>query len=202
MLPALLLTFAALLYRLLFILAGAPFDWANFSPLASIFLCSGLFLPTKRVVLWPALGLIVSDVFINAHFHAPLLDTRMIPGYFCFGIIFVFGVCLRHYHQNRVLPVLLAAVCSSLLFYLITNTVDWYFDAPVPLSVQLYPKTFAGWLQALTVGHPGFPPTYLFLRNTVVSDLLFTSIFLLTQALLRPYRAASDLPGHSTHQTV
>jgi hypothetical protein len=85
---------------------------------------------------------------------------------------------------------------------LITNTVDWYFDAPIPLSVQLYPKTFAGWIQALTVGHPGFPPTYLFLRNTIISDLLFTSLFLVTQALFRPHRASSDLPGHSTHPTV
>jgi hypothetical protein len=202
MLPALLLTFAALLYRLLFILAGSPFDWANFSPLASIFLCSGSFLPSKRAALWPALGVVVSDVLINAHFHAPLLDARMIPGYFCFGIVFALGVCLRHYHQNRALPLLLAAVFSSIVFYLITNTVDWYFDAPIPVSVQLYPKTFAGWIQALTVGHPGFPPTYLFLRNTIISDLLFTSLFLVTQALFRPHRAPSDLPGHSTHPTV
>jgi hypothetical protein len=202
MLPALLLTFAALLYRLFFILAGAPFAWANFSPLASIFLCSGLFLPTKRASLLPAFGLAISDLLINAHFHAPLLDTRMIPGYFAFGVIFLAGVCLRHYHIRRPLFVLLAAAGSSLLFYLVTNTVDWYFDAPIPLSIPLYSKTFAGWLQALTVGHPGFPPTYLFLRNTLLSDLLFTSLFLVTQALLRPHRESSDLPGHSTHPTL
>ena len=202
MVPALLLTFAALLYRLLFILAGAPVDWANFSPLASIFLCSGLFLSKKRVAIWPALGLLVSDVVINAHFHASLIDTRMIPGYFCFAIIFLIGAWLRHQGINRPIPVLLTAVSSSIFFYLITNTISWYFDAPIPLSLPLYPKTFEGWLQALTVGHPGLPPTYLFLRNTLVSDLLFTSLFLLTQALLRPQRASSDLPGTLTHPTV
>jgi hypothetical protein len=202
MVPALLLTFAALLYRLFFILAGAPVDWANFSPLASIFLCSGLFLKTKRVALLPALGLIVSDVLINAHFHAPLLDTRMLPGYFCFGIIFLTGTWLRQQHINRLLPLLLAALSLSIFFYLVTNTIDWYFDAPVPLAIPLYAKTFAGWLQALTVGHPGFPPTYLFLRNTVLSDLLFSSLFFLSQALLRPHRASSDLPAHFTHPTV
>jgi hypothetical protein len=202
MVPALLLTFAALLYRLFFILAGAPVAWANFSPLASIFLCSGLFLGAKQAALFPVLGLLLSDVLINAHFHAPLLDTRMIPGYFCFGIIFLIGAWLRRHHFHALIPVLLAAVCSSILFYLVTNTIDWYFDAPVPLSIPLYSKTFAGWLQALTVGHPGFPPTYLFLRNTVLSDLLFTSLFLITQALLRPHRASSDLPGHFTHPTL
>ena len=202
MVPALLLTFAALLYRLLFVLAGAPLDWANFSPLASIFLCSGLFLGAKRAALLPVLGLLLSDILIDAHFNAPLLDTRMIPGYFCFGIIFLLGTWLRHQRITRPIPVLLAAVSSSIFFYFITNTVSWCFDAPVPLSVPLYPKTFAGWFQALTVGHPGFPPTYLFLRNTLISDLLFTSLFLLAQALLRPHRASSDLPGHSTHPTV
>lgn len=202
MVPALILTFAALLYRLLFILAGAPVDWANFSPLASIFLCSGLFFSAKRAILFPALGLLLSDVLINAHFNAPLIDTRMIPGYFCFGMIFLLGAWLRRHHITRPIPVLLAAVSSSILFYLVTNTIDWYFDAPVPLLVQLYPKTFAGLLQALTVGHPGFPPTYLFLRNTVLSDLLFTSLFLITQALLRPHHASSDLPGHFTHPIV
>jgi hypothetical protein len=202
MVPALLLTFAALLYRLLFILAGVPVDWANFSPLASIFLCSGLFLSKKRAALWPALGLIVSDVVINAHFQAPLLDTRMIPGYFCFGVIFLIGTRLRRQGINGPIPVLLAAVSSSIFFYLITNTISWYFDAAIPLSLPLYPKTFAGWVQALTVGHPGLPPTYLFLRNTLVSDLLFTSLFLLTQAFLRPQRTSSDLPGTFTHPTV
>jgi len=201
MVPALILTFAALVYRLLFILAGAPGDWANFSPLASIFLCSGLFFSAKRAILFPALGLLLSDVLINAHFNAPLIDTRMIPGYFCFGMIFLLGAWLRRLHITRPIPVLLTALSSSILFYLVTNTIDWYFDAPVPLLVQLYPKTFAGWLQALTVGHPGFRPTYLFLRNSALSDLLFTSLFLLTQALLRPHRASSDLPGHFTHPT-
>jgi hypothetical protein len=202
MVPALLLTFAALLYRLLFILAGAPADWANFSPLAAIFLCSGLFFSNKRAVFLPALGLLVSDLFVNAHYHAPLLDSRMIPGYFCFGMIFLFGRWLRDRHIARPILVLLAAVSASILFYLVTNTIDWYFDAPIPLSVPVYSKTFAGWVQALTVGHPGFAPTYLFLRNTVLSDLLFTSLFLLSQALLRPQRASSDLPGHFTYPTV
>jgi hypothetical protein len=202
MLPALILTLAALLYRLLFVLAGAPFEWADFSPLASIFLCSGVFFATKRAALLPALGLFLSDVIINACYHAPLLDTRMIPGYFSFGAIYLLGRCLRRRHVTKPLPVLFAALASSILFYLVTNTVAWYFDAPVPLSIQIYPKTLAGWLQALTVGHPGFPPTYLFLRNSLISDLLFTSLFLLTPALLRLHRTSSDLPGHPTHPNV
>ena len=35
----------------------------------------------------------------------------------------------------------------------------------------------AGWWQALTVGHPEFPPTILFFRNTLFGDLMFTGLF-------------------------
>ena len=56
-----------------------------------------------------------------------------------------------------------------------------------------------GWWQAMTVGHPEFPPTLFFFRNTLVSDLLFTGVFALAmewaaaracQPSLLPTRAA------------
>ena len=195
MLPGLLITFAALLYRLLFVLAGSPATWANFSPLTSIFLCSAVFLPRKRLVIWPALGVLVSDALINAHFHSSMLDTRMIPGYFCFGISFLLGAWLRG-TARRTFWLLAATVFSSFFFYVVTNTAAWYFDSPAPLTIPLYPKNFGGWLQALTVGHPGFPPTWLFFRHTLLSDLLFTSLFVLGQSLFtrKAVSAASDLP--------
>ena len=46
-----------------------------------------------------------------------------------------------------------------------------------------YAKTIPGWWQALTIGVPGFPPTLLFFRNTLLSDLLFTALFVATQAI-------------------
>ena len=59
---------------------------------------------------------------------------------------------------------------GSMLFYSVTNTSSWVVD-------PFYAKSVAGWWQALTVGHPGFPPTLYFFRNTLVSDLLFTGVF-------------------------
>ena len=40
-----------------------------------------------------------------------------------------------------------------------------------------YPKTLAGWLQALTTGLPGYPPTWTFFRNSFLSGGLFTGLF-------------------------
>jgi hypothetical protein len=41
----------------------------------------------------------------------------------------------------------------------------------------VYPKSIVGLWQALTLGEPGYPPAYLFLRNSLLSDLLFTGAF-------------------------
>ena len=62
------------------------------------------------------------------------------------------------------------ALASSLVFYLVTNSVSWWTNVG-------YDKSPAGWWQALTVGLPGFPPTWTFLRVSLVSDLIFTAIF-------------------------
>jgi hypothetical protein len=59
---------------------------------------------------------------------------------------------------------------GALLFYFITNTASW-------LSDPGYPKTLAGWIQALTTGLPGYPPTVAFFRNTLLSGGLFTGLF-------------------------
>ncbi|MEO6786006.1 MAG: DUF6580 family putative transport protein, partial [Chthoniobacteraceae bacterium] len=42
-----------------------------------------------------------------------------------------------------------------------------------------YAKTAAGWLQSLTVGLPGYPPTWIFYRNTLAGDMLFAVLFLM-----------------------
>jgi hypothetical protein len=185
MLAGIILTLCAILYRLLYVLAGSPANWANFSPVAAIFLCSGAFLFRRAAFLWPLAALFVSDLIINAHYHVPLLDTRMISGYFCFVLLLLLGRWLVLRPVGKPFWLLGGALAASLLFYLVTNTVDWFFDSSVPLPVDLYPKTFAGWVQALTVGHANFPPTYLFLRNTLVSDFLFTAVFLLSQFFSR-----------------
>jgi hypothetical protein len=39
-----------------------------------------------------------------------------------------------------------------------------------------YPPEYAhiGWLEALTYGLPGLPPSYVFLKNSMISSVLFT----------------------------
>jgi hypothetical protein len=74
--------------------------------------------------------------------------------------------------------VLSASVCGSFLFYVVTNTASWFGE-------PAYAKTVAGWLQALTTGQPGYEPTWMFFRSTLVSDLLFTGLFVVCMAATR-----------------
>ncbi len=86
----------------------------------------------------------------------------------CFAFALPIG---RLVAAHKSWPTLLGgSLAASFLFYLATNT-DAFVRDPA------YAKTFAGWLQALTVGRPEFPPTIYFFRNTLVSDLCFTALF-------------------------
>jgi hypothetical protein len=182
MLAALILIFAVSLYRVCYALAGSPGDWGNFSPLAAILLCSAVYLP-RQVILLAGLGpVFVADLFLNAHYHETVIDTGMVSRYFCFGLILLLGYTVRKQHQYKVLLLFASTFVGSCLFYLITNTATW-------ISTADYAKTLPGWWQALTTGEPGFPPTLLFFRNTVLSDLCFTALFVITQAISNKSRS-------------
>jgi len=166
---SILLFAAAVTYRLSVGLAGehAGF-WADFSPLAAIALCGGIYLPKKLALPLPLAALFLSDLVMNAHYKAPLVDVEMLSRYLVLGLIVAFGFALRG--RARVATILPVTAAGSLLFYIVTNTGSW-LDQPG------YAKTFAGWVQALTTGLPGYPPTWTFFRNTLASDLLFTLLF-------------------------
>jgi hypothetical protein len=85
-----------------------------------------------------------------------------------------------------------ASLAGSVLFYVITNAFAW-------LSDPGYAKNFAGLFQALTLGLPQYSatPSWMFFRNSVLSDLLFTGLFILCLKWGRtpaPARTSSALP--------
>jgi hypothetical protein len=196
MLAALILIFAVTLYRVCYAFAGSPGAWANFSPLAAILLCSAAYLPRKFILLASVGPLLVADLLLNAHYHEPLLDTGMVSRYFCFGLILLLGYAVRKQQQYKVLFLFGSTIAGSCLFYLVTNTTSW-------ISTADYAKTLAGWWQALTIGEPGFPPTLLFFRNTLVSDLFFTALFVTTQTIFHQSRSriAEAAPPVARNQT-
>ncbi|PYL12335.1 MAG: hypothetical protein DMF43_08665, partial [Verrucomicrobia bacterium] len=99
MIPALLLVFSAVVYRVttgLLIHSGA--SWlSNFAPLAAIALCSAAAFPKKYKFSVPLVTLFISDAVINFRYGAPLLDPQILVRYFALIAVGFIGVLL----QNR-----------------------------------------------------------------------------------------------------
>ncbi|MDQ6808836.1 MAG: hypothetical protein M3Z64_05350 [Verrucomicrobiota bacterium] len=192
MLPALLLVLSAIAFRIatgMAILSGT--GWiSNFAPLAAIALCSAAYLPTRYKFTVPMLALLVSDIILNFHYRAPLLEPLMISRYVAFALVGCIGLMLQNRASLKTL--LPASLAGSALFYLITNSFSWLTDPG-------YAKNFAGLVQSLTVGLPdyGGTPTWMFFRNSLVSDLLFTALFVACMSFGRssaPAAARGSLP--------
>jgi hypothetical protein len=186
MFASLLLLLVAVVYRVVLGVTGSAHleGWHNFSPLAAIALCGAVYLPRRLAIALPLVALLISDLFLNAHYAEPLLTVEMLPRYFALGLCVVLGLAVRR--QPALRRLLGASLLGSLAFYVITNTASW-------IAEPLYAKTAAGWWQALVTGLPGYPPTLVFFRNSLLSDLLFTALFVGCMAVSR--RAEVLAPG-------
>ncbi len=176
---------------------------ANITPVAGMAVCFGLFFTPWRWGIVLALAtLFASDLMITA------LAVQRNPEISFWSLLFSPTVCLRYAVYGGILAVawrlrdraapsrggiaLGMAPCATLGFYLVMNTVAWAQSVP-PMS---YAKTFAGWWQSQTVGLPipGAPPSYVFLRNALIGDLLFTVLFL-TLLVWLPRRQRKQEPA-------
>ncbi len=172
---AVVLLAVAVAYRLIVGLLGQDAGWLpNFSPLAAIALCGAIYFPKRTAFVLPLVALFVSDLILNAHYGVSLASDGMLTRYVALGVVSALGLLIRS--NPRFASVMLASLAGSAFFYVLTNTGSW-FAAPE------YAKTFGGWIQSLTVGLPGYPPTWVFFRNAVVGDLFFSAVFVASMAL-------------------
>lgn len=192
MIPALLLIVAAVAYRIvtgLAIISGST-TLSNFAPLAAIALCAAAYFPAKYKFAVPMIALLISDVILNVSYGFSLFSPFVVSHYVGFALVGLLGWMLRHRASWKTL--LPASLAASVIFYIVTNAVSWIFDPG-------YARTFAGLIQALTVGLPAYSatPSWMFFRNSAVSDLLFTGLFILCMHWGRatePERATSAIP--------
>lgn len=173
MIAAILLIISTVAFRIITGLAiTSGTGWiSNFAPLAAMALCGAAYLPRRYAFAIPMAALLVSDVVLNTHYGFPLVNVFVLSHYLAFALIGGLGMLLRDRAELKTL--LPASIAASLIFYFVTNCVSWVFDPG-------YAKTFAGFIQAQTIGLPvygGSTPTWMFLRNSLLSDLFFTALF-------------------------
>jgi len=138
--------------------------------MAAIALCGAAYFPAKFKFTVPLGALFVSDLVLNYIYGAPLLQAQMLGHYVALLLVGLIGFAMQDRASLKTL--LPASILGSTIFYLVVNTFSW-------LSELGYAKNLSGFIQAQTVGLPAYSstPTWMFFRNTILSDLFFTLLF-------------------------
>jgi hypothetical protein len=141
---------------------------------------------SRRGAWWLPLGVIAAtDVALNIfYYHVAPFGFYLLLNYAVFAALIGLGKWFGP--RASFFKLLCGGLLGAVIFYLVTNTLTWSQDAA-------YAKTIAGWIQALTVGHPEIhPTTWEFFRNTLLSGGLFTALFVATAKLTAPAESPAE----------
>ena len=146
-----------------------PQQWSSFSAAYALAFCAGVYFP--RALAWslPIGTLLISDVAMNIFYYkVEPLSRYMLMNYLMYAALIWLG---QRYSKNDSLAKLVGGgIWGALLFFIITNVIAW-------LQNPEYTKDWNGFMQAWTTGIAGWPPPWMFLRNTLLSGGLFTGLF-------------------------
>lgn len=154
-------------------------DFANFSAAYALAFCAGVYF-SKRMAWWfPFSVFLITDIALNFYWQAHGADpwspsnlANQSFNYIAYAVLIFLG---RRFKPKASFGALLGGgILGSILFYFITNTASWFFN---PFHNPEYTKTLLGWWIALTKGTGGWPETWQFFRNTLLSGGLFTALF-------------------------
>jgi len=132
------------------------FHWPNFTPVISLCLFSGVYLPKKYAVIIPVSLMAVTDLILGWH------DTIV----FTWGsmlLIAGIGVLIKPSKSLNVLA--MANIGSAVLFFLITNFGAW---------LSLYPLTWEGLKTCYWLALPFFKATFL---STLIYGFIFFGLY-------------------------
>ncbi len=142
---------------------------SNFSAAYAIAFCAGVYFPPRLRWVLPLGTLFVMDLVLNVFYYgAAPWDPYIVTKLATFAAIIWLGT--KFNARSNWLVLLGGGILGAFVFYLLTNIASWVFDPG-------YPKTLSGLIQALTTGLPGYPPTWMFFKNTLLSGGLFTGLF-------------------------
>lgn len=167
--PLVLLIALLVIFRLF----GAlwPEAFPNFQPLTAVFFCAAAFFGWR--MLWvPGLAWLVTLPLTNGmqgYGWSPAMLVALIG----LGVTVIIGIQFRH--RRALWPMLGGAALCAVLAFFAMNCLSW-------LTLPDYPKTLAGFVQAQWTGAPHHgQPTWVFLRNPLLANVLFTGLFVLGQ---------------------
>jgi len=154
--------------------SAMPETQPNFQPLAALFFCGAWLLGGWRGLVVPATAWLITYP-LPALFQGNMehLNLGVLTVTF---LAFAATYCLGHRLAKRgAATLLVGSLAAAIAFHLITNGAAW-------IGSPMYPKNAAGLWQSLWSGPSGSSiPSWVFLRNMMVANALFTSIILLAR---------------------
>ena len=146
-------------------------DLPNIMPLMALAFASSAFLKKRYYWLFPVAILVSSDIAINSYYNNPIVTTWSLVATASYVAAALWGSHLNK--KKSRLKLIFGTLTTSFMFYIVSNTFAY-------ISNSAYGPEASEWLRAITTGIPGFPPTYLFLRNSIIGDLSFTIFLILS----------------------
>jgi hypothetical protein len=159
----------------------------NFSVAYALAFCAGVYFRGAAAWWLPLVVMVATDIGLNFYYqhHDPDHNVwssenlaNLAFNYVAYAVLIFLG--RRFKPQLSVFKLVGGGLLGAILFYLITNTASWLFN---PFHNPEYTKNLAGWIIALTRGTGGYPSTWEFFRNTLLSGGLFTALFAATEKL-------------------
>jgi len=152
----------------------------NFSAAYALMFCAGVYFPGRLAWWLPLVVMLVTDLSLNLYYQLnlgiPAFDLGLLKylgiNYGAYAVLIWLG--RRFQSRTHFLTLLGGGFLGSILFYVVTNTAAWLFN---PFHNPEYARNLAGWFIALTKGTDGYPQTWEFFRNTLMSGGLFTGLF-------------------------
>ena len=157
----------------------------NFSAAYAFVFCAGVFF--RGAIGWwlPLSVMLATDLGLNFYYQSKGITVWDAPdlanlffNYVAYAILILLGRGFQK--QKSFIGLLGGGLLGAILFYFITNTASWLFN---PFHNPEYTRSLAGWIIALTKGTGGYPSTWEFFRNTLLSGGIFTALFAAAQKL-------------------
>lgn len=141
----------------------------DFSAAYALVFCAGLYFRGAMAWWLPLAVMAATDFCLSVFcYHINPFRPELLLNYAIYAALIAAGKWMGK--GAAFWKLLLGGAVGAALFYLLTNTLSWLMDPG-------YAKTIAGWVQSLFTGLPGYPPSWEFFRNTLLSGGLFTALF-------------------------
>jgi hypothetical protein len=145
--------------------------WPNVTPVAAMALFGGAYLGRRYLAFMiPLMALFISDIVIGFY-------DYMWAIYIAFALTVVIGIAVSK--RIKLSNVVVAALGSSVLFFLVTNFAAW-------LGSPIYPQNFIGLMESYVAGLAFFNDGNYgvsFFLNEVIGTLFYSGLFFGAYAL-------------------